>query len=148
MRRSTTIVGAAALSGLLAIGLAGAPAASAYPPGKDQKTTTSRDEVRPGGQVRSEVRNAEPGCRATFAVVNSRGATKETRTVTVGDDRRAAVRLTMPYRPDDYTIVTQVRGRDCTEATSEATVTVRPRSLPTRSAADHPTSPSRLDGRP
>ncbi len=125
MRRSTMAFAAATCSGLLALGLVAAPAASAYPPGKDQKTTTSRDEVRSGGQVRSEVRNAEPGCRATFAVVNSNGRTKETRTVTVGEDRRAGVRLTMPNRPGTYTIVTQVRGRGCTEATSEATVTVR-----------------------
>jgi hypothetical protein len=125
MRRSTMAIAAATCSGLLAIGLVAAPAASAYPPGKDQKTTTNKDEVRPGGKVKSEVRNAQPGCRATFAVVNAKGRTIETRTRTVGEDRRVQVTLPMPERSGTYTIVTTVSGRGCQAGSSEASVTVR-----------------------
>jgi len=125
MRRSTMAIAAATCSGLLAIGLVAAPAASAYPPGKDQKTTVNKDEVRPGGKVKSEVRNAQPGCRATFAVVNSKGKTKATRTRTVGENRQVQATLPMPNRPGTYTIVTTVSGRGCQAGSSEATVTVR-----------------------
>lgn len=124
MRRTTMAVAAAASSGLLGLGLFAAPAAMAYPPGKEEKTVVNKTEANPGGRVKAEARNAQPGCRVSFSVVNERGKTKATRTRTVGEDGRANATVPMPEKPGTYEIVTRVFGKGCSEASSSATVTV------------------------
>lgn len=124
MRRTTMAVAAATCSGLLALGLIVAPAAMAYPPGKEEKTVVNKTEVRSGGKVKAQARNAQPGCRVSFAVVNRKGKTISTRTTEVGSDGRAQRTVRMPDKPGNYEIVTRVFGRGCEEASSSASVRV------------------------
>lgn len=124
MRRTTMAVSAATCSGLMGLGLITAPAAMAYPPGKEEKTVVNKTEVRPGGKVRAQARNAQPGCRVSFAVVNRNGRVVSSRTTEVGSDGRAQRTLPMPERPGAYEIVTSVYGKGCEEASSSATVFV------------------------
>jgi len=127
MRRSAALVAVTTCSGLLAAGLLIAPAAQAYPPGKQQKTELNKDEIRPGGRFKVEVRNAQPGCRVTFTIVNSRGREVTQRVATVGEDRYAIRQFSgdTPTRAGDYTVVTRVSGQGCASAESSASFTVR-----------------------
>ena len=128
MRRTQlTIAGATVTAALLAAGLAVAPAAQAYPPGKEQKTELNKDEIRPGGRFKVEVRNAQPGCRVTFTIVNSRGREVASRVATVGNDRSATRQFSgdTPTRAGDYTVVTRVSGQGCASAESSSSFTVR-----------------------
>lgn len=127
MRRSVALVAVTTCSGLLAAGLLIAPAAQAYPPGKEQKTELNKDEIRPGGRFKVEVRNAQPGCRVTFTIVNSRGREVASRVATVGNDRSATRQFSgdTPTRAGDYTVVTRVSGQGCASAESSSSFTVR-----------------------
>lgn len=124
MRRTTMAVAAATCSGLLGLGLIAAPAAMAYPPGKEEKTVVNKTEVNPGGKVKAQARNAQPGCRVSFTVVNRKGKTISTRTGEVGNDGRASRSVRMPDKPGNYEIVTRVYGKGCQEASSSASVRV------------------------
>jgi hypothetical protein len=124
MRRTTMAVAAATCSGLLGLGLIAAPAAMAYPPGKEEKTVVNKTEVRSGGKVKAQARNAQPGCRVTFSVVNRNGKTVSTRTAEVNSEGRANQTVRMPEKPGNYEIVTRVFGRGCEEASSSASVRV------------------------
>jgi hypothetical protein len=128
MRRTPITIAAAACSGLLAVGLVAAPSASAYPPGKDQKTKVNKEQVRPDGKLKPQVRNAQPGCRARFEVVNKGGKVVVTRKTSkdngVGQDGRVARTLRMPKKPGNYTIRTTIFGAGCLKASSSANVTV------------------------
>ena len=128
MRRSTMAIAAATCSGLLAIGLVAAPAASAYPPGKQQKTEVNKSQVRQDGRFKAVVVNAQPGCRVTFTVVNANGKVVDSRTGKVGKKGRAQREFSpAPSRPGTYTVISEIRGSGCTPAESAATITVRQR---------------------
>ena len=125
MRRTPlAIVGATATAALLTVGLGLAPAAQAYPPGKDQTTTTNKDTVKPGGKAKVGVKNAQPGCRVKFSVVNKKGKEVDSRTGEVDADGRANRILSFPEKPGTYTIVSSVYGKGCAESESSTDVQV------------------------
>jgi len=129
MRRTSFAIAATACSSLLALGLVAAPAASAYPPGKEQKTLVSKDIVRAESKLKPEVRNAQPGCRATFAVVNANGKVVTSRTTSkangVNSQGRAARTLRMPKKAGAYEITVTVSGKGCTQVTSSVGILIR-----------------------
>lgn len=125
MRRSPlAITGAVAASALLALSVAAAPAASAYPPGKTEKTKLNKTETKAGGKVKVEAKNAQPGCKVTYQVVNAKGKVKSQKTGTVGNDGTASKKLVLPDKKNKtFTIVTKISGSGCTPTSSSATIT-------------------------
>ena len=124
MRRTTMAVAAATCSGLLGLGLIAAPAAMAYPPGKEEKTKLSKSETKPGGRVAVEAKNAQPGCTVTYEVVNEKGKVKSKKTGTVGSDGTATTKLTLPDKANKtFTIRTKISGSGCAKTSSSATIT-------------------------
>lgn len=128
MRTRSYAVVAVAASGIMAMGLLTAPAASAYPPGKAQKTVLNRTDVRSEGRFKAEVRNAEPGCRVRFAIVDRNGREVDSRTGTVARDGTTEREFSpAPTREGTYTVTATVSGGGCLTERSSATLTVRPR---------------------
>jgi len=129
MRKTASAFAAAIGAGALVLGLVAAPPASAYPPGKQQKTELNKSSIREGGRFKAEVRNAQPGCRVTFTMVNARGREVASRTGTVGPEGSAEREFSRdtPRRPGTYTVQTVVSGSGCTRATSSAEIEVRAR---------------------
>ena len=127
MLRSSTIIAAATCSGLLALGLVVAPAASAYPPGKQQKTELNKTEIREGGRFKATVKNAQPGCRVKFTITNSNGREIASRTGTVNSDRQETRQFSgdTPTRPGTYTVTARISGNGCGSPSSSARFTVR-----------------------
>lgn len=127
MRRTTMAVAAATCSGLLGLGLIAAPAAMAYPPGKQQKTEVNKSSIREGGRFKAEVRNAQPGCRVSFTIRNANGREIARRTGTIGNGGQAQREFSgdTPTKAGEYTVETVVAGPGCARATSSATITVR-----------------------
>lgn len=125
MRRTPlTIAGAVAGAALLAISVAAAPAASAYPPGKEEKTKLNKTETKPGGKVQVEAKNAQPGCTVTYQVINAQGKVKSEKSGKVGSDGTAYMKLTLPDKANKtFTIVTKISGKGCEKTSSSATIT-------------------------
>lgn len=129
MRKTASAFLIASSAGALVLGLSLAAPASAYPPGKQQKTELNKSSIREGGRFKADVRNAQPGCRVTFTIVNARGREVTSRTGTVGPDGRAEREFSRdtPRRPGTYTVQTVVSGSGCARATSSAEIEVRAR---------------------
>lgn len=127
MHRSSTIIAAATCSGLLALGLVVAPAASAYPPGTQQQTELNKTEIREGGRFKAVVENARPGCTATIHIINKNGRIVTSRSGTVNKNGRLTREFSgdTPTRPGTYTVTTRISGTGCGRPSSSATLTVR-----------------------
>lgn len=127
MSKSINAIAAVTCSGLVALGLLVAPAASAYPPGKQQKTELNKSEIREGGRFKAVVVNAQPGCRVSFTIRNANGREVAKRTGTIGNKGRAQREFSgdTPTKPGTYTVETLVSGPGCARASSSATFSVR-----------------------
>ena len=126
MRASSfATVGLAATAALLATGLAVAPMAQAYPPGKTQKTTLNKSEIRQDGRFKAFVKNAQPGCRVKFTLVDKNGNVVDSRTGTVsssgGDERQFSP---APSKTGTYTVIATVSGSGCAASESSSSITV------------------------
>lgn len=127
MRKTASAFAAAIGAGALVLGLVAAPPASAYPPGKQQKTELNKTSIREGGRFKAYVRNAQPGCRVKFSMLNRNGREVASRTGNVGSSGEAEREFSgdTPTRPGTYTVQAVVSGTGCARATSTARIEVR-----------------------